>query len=76
MLPVLAFRHVPHEPLGLLEDAFRQAGLVYSYIDLFDEVPRHLNLEQVAGVVVLILIMAFQGEVYPFGPAGADGNCP
>ncbi|MCH7924546.1 MAG: hypothetical protein IIC51_03335 [Planctomycetes bacterium] len=25
---------------------------------------------------VLILIEAFQGDVYPFGPAGADGNCP
>lgn len=53
MLPILAFRHVPHEPLGTLEDAFRQAGLVYSYVDLFDEVPRQLNLEQVAGIVVL-----------------------
>ena len=25
---------------------------------------------------VLILIKAFQGEVYPFGPADSDGNCP
>ncbi|MCG8583667.1 MAG: gamma-glutamyl-gamma-aminobutyrate hydrolase family protein [Pirellulales bacterium] len=39
--------------MGTLEVAFRQAGLVYSYVDLFDEIPKHLNLEQVAGLVVL-----------------------
>jgi len=53
VLPVLALRQVPHEALGVLEDVFRQAGLVYSYVDLFEEVPRQLNLEQVAGLVVL-----------------------
>ena len=25
---------------------------------------------------VLIFIKAFQGDMYPFGPADADGNCP
>lgn len=25
---------------------------------------------------VLFLVMAFQGDQYPFGPANADGNCP
>ncbi len=25
---------------------------------------------------VLILIKAFQGDVYPFGPADVNGNCP
>ena len=25
---------------------------------------------------VFIVILAFQGEEYPFGPADADGNCP
>ncbi len=25
---------------------------------------------------VFILIKAFQGETYPFGPADPDGNCP
>ena len=25
---------------------------------------------------VLFVILAFQGEMYPFGPADADGDCP
>jgi len=25
---------------------------------------------------VLLLVLAFKGEMYPFGPADADGNCP
>ena len=53
MKPVLALRHVPHEDLGILEDVFRQAGLVYSYVDLFQSVPRNLQPRQLAGLVVL-----------------------
>lgn len=33
-MPVLAFRHVPFEPLGLIEDALRSRGLEYQYVDL------------------------------------------
>ena len=67
LLPILAFRQVPHETLGTLEDAFRQAGLVYSYVDLFEESPRQLNLEQVSGVVVLGGPMNVdETDVFPF----------
>lgn len=53
MLPVLAFRHVPHEPLGLLEEVLRGAGLVYSYVDLFDSPPRRFSPDLISGLVVL-----------------------
>ena len=53
MKPVLALRHVPHEDLGTLADAFRQAGVVYQLVDLFREVPRHFHPEQLAGLVVM-----------------------
>ncbi len=25
---------------------------------------------------VFTVVLAFQGDMYPFGPADADGNCP
>lgn len=31
---VLAFRHIPFEPLGLIEDALRSRGIGYQYVDL------------------------------------------
>ena len=32
MKQVLVLRHVPHEPMGTLEDHFRDVGLEYRYI--------------------------------------------
>lgn len=53
MKPVLAFRHVPHEGLGLLEDVLRSRGLVYSYVDLFNGGIRHFDPLQISGLIVL-----------------------
>lgn len=35
MAPVLAFRHVPYEPLGLIGDALRRHAIDFEYVDLF-----------------------------------------
>ena len=53
MRPVLAFRHNPHEPLGLMEGVLTQAHLPFSYIDLFDEIPRIFDPRFISGLVVL-----------------------
>jgi GMP synthase (glutamine-hydrolysing) len=67
MKPILALRHVPHEGLGILEPIFHEAGLVYSFVDLFDEVPRTFRAEQLAGLVVLGGPMNVdQTDRYPF----------
>ncbi len=35
------------------------------------------NINTVVGFNdVLTVVLAFQGDPYPFGPADADGNCP
>ena len=67
MKPVVAFRHVPYETLGVLEDIFRQHGLLYSYVDLYDDVPRTFDPRQLAGMVVLGGPMNVdETEKYPF----------
>jgi GMP synthase (glutamine-hydrolysing) len=53
MKPILALRHVPHEGLGLLEDIFRERGLVYHIVDLPGQAPRTFQPGHLAGLVVL-----------------------
>lgn len=53
MKPILALRHVPHEGLGLLEDVFRDRGLVFQVLDMPSDAPRTLQTGQLAGLVVL-----------------------
>ncbi|HKD36052.1 MAG TPA: gamma-glutamyl-gamma-aminobutyrate hydrolase family protein [Pirellulales bacterium] len=53
MKPVLAFRHVPHEGLGTIEDALRRERVACGVIDLFRESPREFHPEQLAGLVVM-----------------------
>lgn len=53
MRPVLVFRHAPEESLGVVEPALRDAGLVYSYIDLSRETLRAFDPHQLSGLVVL-----------------------
>lgn len=53
MKPVLALRHVPQEPMGALEDILRQAGVEFRYVDLFQEVPDRLPLDEASGLVIL-----------------------
>src|SRR5262249_28020070 len=63
----------PHEGLGTLEDAFRSAGLVYHFLDLFAEAPRALRPDQLAGLVVLGGPMNVdETEKYPFLAAEVD----
>ena len=50
---VLILRHMPHEPGGTLETALTGAGLDFRYVDLFQEVPARLPLDQASGLVVL-----------------------
>jgi len=65
--PILVFRHVAHESLGMLEGIFRDAGLVYNYVDLFDGAPRRFDPGQLAGLVVLGGPMNVdQTKRYPF----------
>jgi GMP synthase (glutamine-hydrolysing) len=51
--PVLVLRHVPHEPLGTVENYLRDFGLEFRYIDLFRSVPNAIELEQAAALVVM-----------------------
>ncbi len=53
MKPVLVLRHVPHEPLGTVENYLRDFGLEFHYIDLFRSVPAAIPLEQAAALVVM-----------------------
>jgi GMP synthase (glutamine-hydrolysing) len=53
MKPVLAFRHVPHEGLGTIEDALRRERLAFGVVDLVREPPREFHPEQLAGLVVM-----------------------
>lgn len=67
MKPVLVFRHVAHESLGVVEPALREAGLVYSYLNLAREAPRSFDPHQLAGLVVLGGSMnTDETERYPF----------
>jgi GMP synthase (glutamine-hydrolysing) len=53
MKPVLALRHVPHEGIGMIEDALRRAELPFSIVDLFREAPQEFHPEQFAGLIVM-----------------------
>lgn len=53
MKPILALRHVRHEGPGLLEEIFRERGLVYQVLDLPHEAPRTFQPSQLAGLLVL-----------------------
>ena len=53
MKPILVFRNVAHESLGILEDVFRDADLPFEYADLFDRLPQPFDPRALAGLVVL-----------------------
>ncbi|MCH7924543.1 MAG: hypothetical protein IIC51_03320, partial [Planctomycetes bacterium] len=50
-------------------------GSTIAHLSIADVEPGNINTV-VNFADVLILIRAFQGNMYPFGPADADGNCP
>ncbi|MCR4413361.1 MAG: gamma-glutamyl-gamma-aminobutyrate hydrolase family protein, partial [Thermoguttaceae bacterium] len=53
MPPILVLQHAPHETLGSLEQHLREAGLAWRTLELFREVPRSVDLDGAAGLVVL-----------------------
>ena len=64
---VLILRHMLHEPGGTLETALTGAGLGLRYVDLFQELPVRLPLDESAGLIVLGGAMNVdQTERYPF----------
>ena len=50
-------------------------GSTIAHLSVADVEPGNINTV-VNFADVLILIKAFQGDVYPFGPADVNGNCP
>jgi GMP synthase (glutamine-hydrolysing) len=50
---VLVLRHMAQETAGTLESALTRAGLEARYVDLFEEVPARLPLDEASGLVVL-----------------------
>ena len=50
-------------------------GSTVAHLSIADVEPGNINAI-VNFADVFILIKAFQGDVYTFGPADADGNCP
>jgi GMP synthase (glutamine-hydrolysing) len=67
MKPVVAFRHVPREPLGTIDAALRRAGLEFHYIDLDAKSPERFDPREVSGLVVLGGPMNVdEGDQYPF----------
>ncbi len=64
---VLILRHMPHEPAGTLETALTTAGLSFGYVDLFQETPARLPLDEASGLIVLGGAMNVdQTDQYPF----------
>ncbi len=73
MKPVLAFRNAELESLGTIEDAFRAAGVPWTYIDLYDGLPRTFDHGQLAGIVVLGGLMNVdETDKYPYLAAELD----
>ena len=67
MKPVLVFRHVAREPLGTIDDVLRRAGLVFSYVNLYQRPPTNFDPRQIAGLVVLGGPMSVNDvDRYPF----------
>jgi GMP synthase (glutamine-hydrolysing) len=64
---VLILRQVPHEPGGTLEIALQKAAVDFRYIDLYQETPDGLPLDEAAGLVVMGGPMNVdQVDRYPF----------
>jgi GMP synthase (glutamine-hydrolysing) len=52
-MPVLAFRHVPFEPLGLIADALDQRGIEWEYVDAWAPPDENLSIETAQALIVL-----------------------
>ncbi len=67
MKPILIFRHAAADSMGTLDAIFRRAGVVFSYVDVFDHAVRAFDPGQLAGLVVLGGSMNVdQVDKYPF----------
>ena len=73
MKPVVAFRNAEAESMGTIEDALRGAGLPYSYVDLYAQLPRSFDPGQLAALVVMGGPMNVdETERYPYLAAEVD----
>ena len=63
-MPVLVFRHVPFEHLGLIAPALESRGLKFEYVDLFREPEAPIDMDAAHGLV-------FMG-----GPMSANDDLP
>ncbi len=67
MRQVVVLRQVPHEDLGTIDSALRDAGLAIRYLDLYDHPAAELDTAQLCGLVVLGGPMNVdQTDRYPF----------
>ena len=53
MKKVFAFRHVLHEHLGTIADAFHQSGIPFEYLDLTAQPDRPVDLGLASGLVLM-----------------------
>ena len=53
MKPVMVIRHVPHKGLGLLSDVLNRYGLVYQYVEMYQNPPPAFRPEHLAGLIVM-----------------------
>jgi len=51
--PVIVFQHVAHEGLGTIERFFRQAGVGWQVVPLYEHVPETPDWNRTAGLVVM-----------------------
>jgi len=65
---VATLRHVPHETLGTLANAFERAGVSFRYVDVYRHAPRELEIRELAGLVVLGGPMNVEGAKRRGGP--------
>jgi GMP synthase-like glutamine amidotransferase len=50
---VLAFRHVPFEPLGSIASSLETHGIEYEYVDLYDEPAAGPPVDDAAGLIFM-----------------------
>jgi GMP synthase (glutamine-hydrolysing) len=52
-MPILAFRHVPFEPIGMIADALDQRGIEWRYVDAWEAPDDALSIETAQALIVM-----------------------
>lgn len=50
---ILAFRHVPFEPLGLLQPVLAERNIVFEYVDLPSDPERNVDIASASGLIFM-----------------------